>query len=185
MRLIHLSIFILILVSCGTNKIRLKAVDQVNSKTNTTGRKIIPEEIHENYNSILISEEKLQTNETEEKEELFLPDEILETNSEFVPEKGNPKVDQIDPEILLEASKSTKIAKRSLVLNSIGLISVIMPTLGIFFILTGAISYFRASSFRYITEAGERNRKLSGQILLIDTAIILLWITLILVIVLL
>lgn len=181
MRLTRFLIFTLLLVSCGTNKIRLKSIEQNSSTTNSISEKrILIEHVQDKVNHDLTTEDINQIKEIELKSEYYSNDTPLEYDVKEFTEVVNPKFDEVDPSILFEASKATKIAKRSLILNSIGLISILIPTLGIFFILTGAISYFRASSFRYITEKGERDRKLSGKILLVDTVIVLIWLSLIL-----
>lgn len=86
----------------------------------------------------------------------------------------------LDERIIDEAYEAERAANTSFILLLIGLISAIVPYLGIIPFIIGLIFYAKSDRSRYITQFGERKQQSAQVVMIIDTVILSLWLLLIL-----
>jgi len=85
-----------------------------------------------------------------------------------------------DEEIVDQAIRAENNAKLSIGLFGGGIISIILPLVGVFFFIFGLVFYNRAKNSRYITADGERNLRMSRGLMIFDAVVLSLWALLIL-----
>lgn len=110
-----------------------------------------------------------------EKEAVLIKNNLEDLEPDIEPEDENQMI--VDQALLAE-----KKAINSVGFAGVGLISLIMPTLGLLFFIIGLILYNKAKSSRYITPLGEQKLATTKTFLIIDAVFLTLWFLLILLI---
>jgi hypothetical protein len=106
---------------------------------------------------------------------------VVHESEKIEPEEVEP-TDQQKVDMAMQAEKQ---ANTSFYLFLSGLISVIMPLVGIILFVFGLSNFMKASNSRFITPFGEERLRVAKVFLIIDAVILLFYISLILLIILL
>lgn len=196
MKTLLFTLTIFLLASCGmmsSSNGKLRYV-----KTNQSEKIIIEKEQkqvetlakEENKEEIILAElVPVETAETEEK----ISDESVQSSEEIHFEKSekSSETEDLDPdeesdeykqEIIDQALHAERLSKFAVVFSYLGLINILLPIIGVLFMIPGLILYLTANNSRYITPLGQDKLKTSKNLLIADLVILVLWILLILVI---
>lgn len=112
-------------------------------------------------------------------------DQNVHKNSSIKKEDSEPEPEdeEENERIIEQANRAEKNAHASFFLSLAGLISLILPYIGIFPFIVGIIFYSRSNSSRYITPFGDRRLEITKTILSLDAIFLILWTILILLII--
>lgn len=86
-----------------------------------------------------------------------------------------PEVDDENSKIIDQAVRAEKNAIASFILSIAGLITLILPYIGIFPVIVSLILHARANKSRYITPFGEKRLKVSRILLILDILFFIFW----------
>lgn len=186
MRFFIFSVLIIVLASCGTMrpnghlrfvKVGQNEVPVIEKNTAKVDEIKESEEAQQEAKNELASIEAIPEVATDLQNQILV-ENSSKTTEEF--EDLEPEEDEVDvnQQIVDQAIRAEKQAKFSVGLFGVGLISIVMPYLGIFFYIAGIILYSNAKSSRYITPFGENRLGTSKTLLIIDSVILGLWLLL-------
>lgn len=85
-----------------------------------------------------------------------------------------------DQEIVDQALRAERQSKLALTFSAIGMLNILFPFVGVFFMVPGFIFYLISNSSRYITPEGEKNLNTAKKLLITDLVFLILWIVFIL-----
>ena len=123
-------------------------------------------------------ETTIQTSDVNRSSADIISDQTIEQQEEIQQPNMDDSLAQDNSETLGQAIQAERNAKAAAIQSGIGLVTPFIPLLGIIMTILGLVFYKRASKSRYITLDGERNLRLSRVFLIIDAAIIGLYILL-------
>jgi hypothetical protein len=83
--------------------------------------------------------------------------------------------EELDEESLDQAYLAERQAKRAFGFLTAGIVSLLLPYLGIIFFIIGLVNYSRASKSRYITPFGEKRLQQSIGVMIFDSVVLILW----------
>jgi len=188
MKAIKFLLLLFVISSCSTigryNSIRLV-------KANNTETVVL---VKEKASDLVLTSEKQENKplSTIETAQVEIPAENSTDPEIYIENKQNEsnvsESDDLEPEIekkeedkliVDQAIRAEKSASASFFLSLAGIITLILPYIGIFPLIIGWILYSRANTSRYITPFGETRLKSSRNILILDTVFLFLWIFLI------